>query len=93
MYIDINMLHIQFPFFVLYILTDADEIKLSRRVFTSELLGKISAHCYYDTAVEINTVVHRKHDSKFFAITFQILTDFNNFCTKLTGNELCISKY
>jgi len=38
-------------------------------------------------------VVHKKHASKLFAITLQILTDFYNFCTKLTSNELGTSGY
>jgi len=39
------------------------------------------------------TVVHKKRASTHFAITSQILTDFDNFCTKLTSNELRTSGY
>jgi len=34
------------------------------------------------------TVVHKKTCQSTFCNNLQILTDFDNFCTKLTSNEL-----
>ena len=57
---------------------------LTRRTHNSTLYFTI--HC--ERSIE-NTIV----GLNFLQQLLQTLTDLNNFCTKLTRNELCISQY